>query len=188
MTFATPDCKSTKNVLLGQNNGSHLAPCSVSDGGIKELTSEVITCNPFPHTFCNILFITTYQQSCNSPPHSSSTLRRMPPAVSSTSSNLSIRSPIFCILTPNHWAHLIHGFSAGISSTAPWACQLWTTRFTPLPLSSLLNFSVGLWESLDHSGFSELQHKVYLGFQHSACIYHQVASGLLFLTAILTWK
>lgn len=54
---------------------SLLAPCSVSDGNIKEFNSGVFTCSLFHHTFCNIPLTMTYQQSCNSPPCSSSRLR-----------------------------------------------------------------------------------------------------------------
>lgn len=127
---------------------AHLAPCSFSDDGIKELIREVITCSPFPHIFCNILFTMTHQQSCNSPLRSSSMLRCMPPADSSILSNLSIRSHIFCVLTQTHLAHLIHLLetTGSVWESLQWlhrACQLWTIRFTPLPLGSLLNFSVG---------------------------------------------
>lgn len=105
-------------------------------------------------TFCNALFTMTHQQFCNSLLRSPGRLRWMPPAESSISSNLSIQSPISCVPTQTHSAHLIHLLETTVSvwESLHWACHYGLS--ISLLCHEVHSFFVGPWESLDHSGFT----------------------------------
>lgn len=161
---------------------AHLASCSVSNGSVTVGSLPAVPSTTLFGTSC----LQWHQQRCKSPLGSCSRLGWMPSAETSISSNSPTWSHIFCV-------HLIHFLEFPQIQcgnlfrifTELVSCGLF---FTPLPLGSVLNFSVGPQESQDHSGFFGLQDRVYLVFQHSAYVHHQVLSALLLSTAILIWN
>lgn len=169
--FLTPACKRTETGPSGQNSGS---PGIIICGGTKELISEAVNCSPFSHSFFLISCLQWHTSKAAIP-------LCVPPARGGECQLYRLTlSPTLCILAQTHLAHLTLLLETPASA---WesrhrlhqASRLRTTHLTPLPPASLLKLSAGPREPLDHSGYSELYHEVYLGLQH-----HQVVSELRF--------